>query len=73
MAVNHPLNAWNFLLAWFAHLEVPSRFGMSIPSDIGEKRNMSFLLRHMELVLIYTDYSHKDYLFTLDNQRVLSL
>ena len=43
MAVNHPLNAWNFLLAWFAHLEVPSRFGMSIPFDIGEKRNTSFL------------------------------
>ena len=38
MAVNHPLNAWNFLLTWFVCLKVPSRFGMYIPSGIREKK-----------------------------------
>ena len=66
MAVNHPLNAWNFQLAWFFLLKVPSRLGLS--SSIGKEENLFFLLHHTKFVLVQTYY-----LFTLDNQRVLSL
>lgn len=66
VVVNHLLNDWNFLLAWFVYLKVPNWFGLSIPSSIREEGNLSFLLRQTELVLVQNP-------FTLDDQWVLSL
>ena len=68
MAINHPLNVWNFRLTWFVRLKVPSQLGLYISFGIREKGNLSFLLRQTELVLVQTNYP-----LTLDAQRVLSV
>ena len=73
VVIDHLSNVRNFQLTWFIRLEVPNWLGLSIPSDIREERNMSFLLRHTELVLVQTDCSQTNYLLTLDDQKVLSL
>ena len=68
VAINHPLNVWNFRLTWFVRLEVLSWLGLCISFGIGEEGNPSFLLCQMELVLVKTNY-----LLILNDQRVLSL
>ena len=52
MVVNHPLNSWNFQLAWFVGVEVPSRLGPSVPFGIREEGNLSFLLLQTKLILV---------------------